>query len=356
MSKLQEKIKGFNRNKAPQRPQESAGRITNDTVAQHREQILQEGRKFKYPLQHTKHRIVLISSAIVLGSLILFSAVCWWQLYKVQSTSGFMYRIATILPFNVAKVDGAGVQYDEYLNTLRSNMHYLSTQEGVNFKTEDGKRQLADLKERALAQTITYTEIKKIAKERTITVTNEELNTQVDRIIGEQAFGGGASYFSSVLKKEYDQTYSQWKETVRLQILRNKVYAAVDTSATQRADKALQQIRSGASFEEVAKTTTDDTLHKENGGDIGVLEKGKADLPSELSDTLFALKPGEVSNVIASKQGLFILKAIDTDGSKTHAAAIFFKYSEFSKLLQQLKSDNKIKAYVPVKINLDTAL
>lgn len=354
MSALQDKIKNL-AHKTSQ-PKDTANRITNDTVAQHREQILQEGRKFKYPLQHTKRRIVIVTSLIVVGAIALFGVVAWWQLYKVQATGAFMYRVTTIIPFPVASIDGAQVRYNDYLNILRSNMHYLSSQEGVNFKTEDGKRQLADLKERALSQSVEYAEIKKIAREKNIAISDQELEDQVQRIIGQQSFGGGVSYFSSVLKKEYDQTYDQWKDTVRLQMLRNKVYAAVDTKAQNRADAALKQIKAGTPFSDVAKNNTDDTVHKNNGGDIGVLEKGKADLPPELSNALFALKKGEVSAVVPSKQGLFILKAIETDGSKTHAAAIFFKYTAFDDMIKKLQSDNKVKANIPVKITVGSSV
>ena len=31
-------------------------RITNETVAEHREQIIAGGRKFKYPIQYARHR------------------------------------------------------------------------------------------------------------------------------------------------------------------------------------------------------------------------------------------------------------------------------------------------------------
>ena len=38
--------------KQPEPPAEAGGRITNETVAEHRERILSEARKFKYPLQY----------------------------------------------------------------------------------------------------------------------------------------------------------------------------------------------------------------------------------------------------------------------------------------------------------------
>ena len=46
-----------------QKPEEEKpSRITNETVAEHREQILAGGRKFKYPVQYAKHKLVLNSS------------------------------------------------------------------------------------------------------------------------------------------------------------------------------------------------------------------------------------------------------------------------------------------------------
>ena len=47
MKKLLRKALGKN---APP-PPETGGRITNETVAEHRERVLAGGRKFKYPLQ-----------------------------------------------------------------------------------------------------------------------------------------------------------------------------------------------------------------------------------------------------------------------------------------------------------------
>lgn len=346
LSKVRTKLPGSSEQTPP------PGRITNDTVAQHREQILNAGRRFKYPLQHSKQRIIIISGLIAIAALLLFSTFCWWQLYKRQSTGTFMYRVTEIVPIPVAKIDGATVRYSDYLNTLRSSMHYLSTQEGVSFKTEDGKRQLQDLRQRALSQEMQYALVKKLAKEHNIKVSDQEVEAQVQRIVNQQAYAGSLKLYKDVIKKEYDQSYAQWRETLRLQILRNKVYAAIDDTARNKATKALAELNGGADFAAVAKTSSDDTARRQAGGEIGVLEKGKADLPPELQDALFGLKAGSYSGIIPSKQGLFIMKAIEVDGSKVRAAAIFFKYQAFAAKLQQLQDQHKVKAYIDVPVQL----
>ena len=81
---------------------ESPSRITNETVAEHREQILAGGRKFKYPVQYSKHKLIVNSVLIAMTSLLVFVLFLWWQLYLVQYTSKFMYRVSQIVPLSVA--------------------------------------------------------------------------------------------------------------------------------------------------------------------------------------------------------------------------------------------------------------
>jgi hypothetical protein len=326
------------------------GRITNDTVAQHREQILSAGRRFKYPLQHSKQRIIFTSIGIVVAALLLFGSICWWQLYKAQSTGVFMYRVVGIVPAPVARIDGTSVRYSDYLLQLRSNMHYLSTQEGVNFKTEDGKRQLDNLKSRALAQVMQYTLIKKLAKQYHVSVTNHDVDTQVQQILSQQSYASSLDVYKKVLKTEYDKTYSQWRNDLELQIMRNRVYDAMDTSARARADAALKELNGGVDFATVAKKYTDDPTQRNSGGEIGVLEKGKADLPIELQNSLFSLKAGQHSGIIESKQGLFIMEPIEVNGSKVRAAAIYFKYTAFNTYITNLQKDNKVSTKIKVSL------
>ena len=44
---------------------EQPSRITNETVAEHRERILAGGRRFKYPVQYARHRLVINTIIII---------------------------------------------------------------------------------------------------------------------------------------------------------------------------------------------------------------------------------------------------------------------------------------------------
>jgi peptidyl-prolyl cis-trans isomerase SurA len=84
--------------------------------------------------------------------------------------------------------------------------------------------------------------------------------------------------------------------------------AAALSAAEAKANDLLKQIRAGASFEEVAKKSSDGPSAPD-GGVLGMFKRGQ--LAKELEDKTFAMKAGEVTDVIRTKQGYVILKVVD---------------------------------------------
>ena len=81
--------------------------------------------------------------------------------------------------------------------------------------------------------------------------------------------------------------------------------AASLAAAEAKANDLLKQIQAGASFEDMAKKNSDGPSASQ-GGDLGAFKRGT--LAKELEDKTFAMKSGEVSDVIRTKQGYVILK------------------------------------------------
>jgi len=81
--------------------------------------------------------------------------------------------------------------------------------------------------------------------------------------------------------------------------------AAALAAAEARASDVLKQIRAGASFEDMAKKFSDGPSATQ-GGDLGAFKRGA--LAKELEDRTFAMKSGDVTDVIRTKQGYVILK------------------------------------------------
>jgi peptidyl-prolyl cis-trans isomerase SurA len=86
------------------------------------------------------------------------------------------------------------------------------------------------------------------------------------------------------------------------------VEAAALAAAESKANDLLKQIRSGASFDDVAKKNSAGPSAGQ-GGDLGVFKRGT--LAKELEDKTFAMKAGEVTDVIRTKQGYVILKVTE---------------------------------------------
>jgi peptidyl-prolyl cis-trans isomerase SurA len=86
---------------------------------------------------------------------------------------------------------------------------------------------------------------------------------------------------------------------------KQKAEEAALAAAETKANDLLKQIRAGASFEDIAKKYSDGPSAAQ-GGDLGSFKRGT--LAKELEDRTFAMKAGDVTEVIRTKQGFVILK------------------------------------------------
>jgi peptidyl-prolyl cis-trans isomerase SurA len=84
--------------------------------------------------------------------------------------------------------------------------------------------------------------------------------------------------------------------------------AAALSAAETKANGLLKQIHDGVTFEDVAKKNSDGPSAAD-GGTLGIFKRGM--LAKELEDKTFAMKAGDVSDVIRTKQGYVILKVVD---------------------------------------------
>ena len=84
----------------------------------------------------------------------------------------------------------------------------------------------------------------------------------------------------------------------------------VDTAATKaKIDSVYEKIKAGEDFAELAKRYSDDPGSKEKGGDIGFIQRRT--LAKPLDEAAFDLKVGQVSDIIQTSYGFFIMKVTD---------------------------------------------
>jgi len=323
--------------------------ITNETVAEHREEVLKGARKYIYPLQHSKHRIVVISASIFAATVIGLFTYGAIALYKLQSTSTFVYRVTQVVPFPVARAQGGMVSYESYLFELRHYMHYYETQQKLSFKTPEGQQQLTDYKQRALQRVVDDAYIKQLAKDNDVSVSNQEVDAEIAIVRDQNRLGTSSQVFEDVLRDFWGWSLNDFKRSLRQQLLARKVVSKLDEAAHARANGALQELKSGVAFGEVAKKYSADTNTKDTGGTFAVaIDKSNRDISAKLTAAIFTLQPGEYSDVVDTGYTLEIVKLESMEGSKARASHIQINLRDITEFLNPVKDKHKAKTYIKV--------
>ncbi len=134
--------------------------------------------------------------------------------------------------------------------------------------------------------------------------------------------------------KDIEQAKNQIKETPLLEFQEEgmdpqtqQMFDSLNNKAKEKAADLLDQIKKGASFEDLAKANSQDPGSKDAGGDLGFVKKGT--FVPEFDKVLFEgnLKPGELyPDLVESQFGWHIIKFIESRGEgdnlEVHAAHI----------------------------------
>jgi parvulin-like peptidyl-prolyl isomerase len=325
-------------------------RITNETVAEHRERILAGGRRFKYPMQYARHRLVVTTIVITLVAFLVLLLVGWWQLYPVQNTSTFFYRVTRVVPLPVASVDGETVKYGDYLMYYNSSAHYLKQSEQLNLNSKDGQRQNAHIKRKSLDIAIANAYAQKLARdldikvsqERIDQVTNEDRNTSTGRISQE-------TYDASALNI-LGWTPSEYKHDTKNRLIRQDVAYAIDESAKRQQEKAsllIQQDKT-VDLDALAKTLGGEGSAKVIAGLSGLVPHTNQD--GGLTKTALTLQPGGISSPIRTSagDGYYFVKLVEKTPTQISYTYLRVPLTEFNKRLAALQKENKVKEFIAI--------
>ncbi|MDR0591325.1 MAG: SurA N-terminal domain-containing protein [Candidatus Nomurabacteria bacterium] len=342
-------IKRFlNKRKAKKTVEETGGRITNDTVEAHREVILSKGRKFKYPLQYAKHKLVI--NTIIIGVLAIGAAcvIGWVQYYKLQNTGTVAYRFSKYLRLPVAEVDGQTVLYSDYLMQYRSNTIAIERQEGKLSNKDDAERQINYYKRMAMDNSILNAYAIKLAKEYDIEVNRG----RIDKVYGQHVASGDnkvtESGFEKLIEDNFGLSIDEYRRMfIELPLLRQDVSVRIDTKAKELVKEVESALsKNGGNFENVAKRFSDKVFLEPSGGLVSVqnFDGGRAAEADKL-------KVGGISKpfLSTSGDGYYIVKLLKKEDRKVEYASLRIPLTELKNRIEQLKKDGKIKEYITIK-------
>ena len=339
------KIKGKER---IQQAFENIPRITNETVAEHRENVLRGARKYKYPLEHSKHRIVIISTVLIAVALITFFAYSVLALYRFQSSSGFIYRVTQVIPFPVAKAGNSFVAYENYLFELRRYEHYYETQQQVNFGSKDGQRQLDSYRPQAMDEVLQDAYVKQLASQYHVSVSASDLNTEMTALQAQNQ--SSTQELADVTSKFFGWSIDDLKRELQQELLAQKVAAALDTAVQTRANNILAQLRGGADFATVAEQSSDAT-DKMNGGQYAdtAITTASTDVPPAVVHQLQTMQVGQVSGVIEAGSTLEIVKLTADNGGKLQASHISFNLTPIATYVAQYSKNHPSHTFIKIQ-------
>lgn len=342
MKKLVSKIR------ARKQPQAPVGRITTDTLAEHRERVLAGGRKFKYPVQYQRHKLVVNALIISAAAVVLLIALMWYLLYIAKNTSEFMYRVTKVVPVPVAVVDGQQVRYSDYLMKYRSTAHYLIEKEQIDERSEEGKSQLSYVKAQALDDAIADAYAEKLAKELDITVTAADIEERLT--LQRQEWGVTETTFNAVVSDYYGWSTGEYRDAMKSQILRQKVAFAVDSNAESLSKQVVAAVKAGTTNLD----TIAESLNAKKKDAVTYIPGNwvsKTNQDGGLAETAAKLEKGQVSSAVktASGNGYYFIKLLDSNDTQVNFEYIFIPLRELDAQITEVKKDDKLTQFITVQ-------
>ena len=155
--------------------------------------------------------------------------------------------------------------------------------------------------------------------------------------------GNSSGIKTADIQSYYDSHQSEFEEARLSAILvsfspagapvKEGTQTRTEQQAQEKAADLVKKLRAGADFATLARTESDNKPSAEKGGQLGSFTADK--LPKNISEKVFVLKQGDITDPIREQNGFYILK-IDSLTKKTFAEAQ-------ADIITRLKNENTRK-------------
>lgn len=321
-------------------------KITNTTLEEQRKEILNKGKKFKYPVQYSKNRLVGNALIIALVILITGSGLLWYQLYQAQNTGEFIYRFTTVIPFPVANVDGENALYRDYLMEYRANMQIANAKKDEIESANNVKALSVLNKNKAMKNAIANAYAQKKAREMGISVSDKEIDEAFDAQRKTQNTELTESALYKIAADNYGLSPSEYRRMfIELPLLRRKVTAEIDKNAANTRDEVVKYLNDNSNDFSKAAEQFGDKIEYNKPGKVR-----KTNIDGGRSKVASQLNVGEVSKPFISNagDGYYIVKLIEKNDNEISYESIKIKFTEFNSQLEKLEKEGKVKKYIKV--------
>lgn len=329
-------IKKLLKKKAPQK--ELPTRITNDTVAEHRERVLAGGRKLKYPVQYTRSALVRNAIIISLTALLALVVAVWVQLYVVKDTSEIAYRITSFTRLPVAKINDEFAPYSDYLLYYRASLTHIENQSKLGGDAPQDKIDFQS--DMAMEKTLREAYARSLAKKYGITVSDKRVNDLIEQM--RKQSGMSESAYVSATWDNLHWTMEEMGHALKNDLVRQEAAFRVDEAASAKVKEVEKLIGEGKSLSDTATTLGSGVEYVQ---DV-VVPVGNAD--GGLSTEVAKLDVGKISSPIrtSATDGYYI--AIRQESGAGYVAYSYIKVplSVFEAEFKKVKDSDQTKIFI----------
>ena len=123
------------------------------------------------------------------------------------------------------------------------------------------------------------------------------------------------------VERAYNNGIDQYTtpEQVRASHILLKTEGKDDAAVKAKAEGLLKQARAGADFADLAKKNSEDDASAKNGGDLDYFGRGR--MVPEFDTAVFAMQPGQISDLVKTQYGYHIIKLVDKKNATTRSLA-----------------------------------
>ena len=331
--KISEKIKA--------KKEKKSETITQQNIEESREKIISKGKKFKYPFQYAKHRLMINAVLIGVVAVGTFALVGWYQLYKAQNTGEVMYRFTRSMGLSMASVDGVKVRFSDYLMLYRSSIASVERQQGAFDDSDASKQQKEYYKRQALNAAEDYSFAMAKLDEAGKSVTEEE----IDEIIEEHKTIDGEKRsdeaFEGIIRDNFGLSIKEYRRWIKLSLAKKKASIEFDSEAKKVRDEIATSVKVVSDFAEIMKSYEgNDRVSYEKIEDVDFtnLDSGRATAAAKLQNV------GEMTEFFVSKNGdgYYIVKLIGKSDTKVSYESIWVRFKWLDDEMEKMRKDGKV--------------
>ena len=284
-----------------------------------------------------KHFFLVVGIVSALVILILFLSIMGVGAYKKQWSGSFTQKITKIFSFPVVVMKGENISQDYFIMRVNSQKHYYKSQKQLDLDQIEKTEELQGLKEKTINTLIKETFIRYVLNQHKISVAQKE----IDQEFANSSAGKSQEQVEAKVQMLYGWTIEEFKqELIKPYLEKQKLQKIiifdkeVNKEQIKKAESILEELKQGVDFAELANTYSEDPgNYPEKGGDLGWITKGQ--MVEEFEQAVFALKPRQLSDVVATKFGFHIIKLEEKQLNKFYVRHILIKPYNFNKWLEQ---------------------